>query len=78
MREILLEAKNIEKSFGCLQVLNGVNLTINRGDRYILFGSNGAGKTTLMKILSTILPADSGELKLFGKNVERRSVMRSH
>lgn len=73
MPEKILVAKNIEKSFGFLQVLKGINLTINRGDRYILFGSNGAGKTTLIKILSTILAADSGELKLFGKNTERRS-----
>jgi len=73
MSERILVAKNIEKSFGCLQVLNGVNLTLNKGDRYILFGSNGAGKTTLVKILSTILSADSGELTLFGKKIQRRS-----
>jgi len=73
MSEKVLVAKNIEKSFGSLQVLNGINLNINRGDRYILFGSNGAGKTTLVKILSTILPADSGELILFGKKIKRGS-----
>jgi heme exporter protein A len=38
-----------------------------------LFGSNGAGKTTLVRILSTILSADSGELILFGNKIERRS-----
>jgi len=73
MSERVLEARNIYKSFGCLEVLNGVNLTLNRGDRYILFGSNGAGKTTLVKILSTILPADSGDLTLFGKEIKRGS-----
>ncbi|EMR75526.1 ABC-type multidrug transport system, ATPase component [Thermoplasmatales archaeon SCGC AB-540-F20] len=73
MSEKILVAKDITKSFGHFQVLNGINLTIERGDRYILFGSNGAGKTTLVKILSTILPADSGELTLFGKKIERRS-----
>jgi heme exporter protein A len=73
MSEKILVAKDIVKSFGRLQVLNGVNITINRGDRYILFGSNGTGKTTLVKILSTILPADSGELTLFGKKIERHS-----
>ena len=51
MSEKLLVAKDITKSFGLLKVLNGVNLTINRGDIYILFGSNGAGKTTLIKML---------------------------
>ena len=73
MSEKILVAKDITKSFGHFQVLNGINLAIERGDRYILFGSNGAGKTTLVKILSTILPADSGELTLFGKKIERRS-----
>ena len=73
MSERILVAKDITKSYGRTQVLNGVNLTINRGDRYILFGSNGAGKTTLVKILSTILPADSGELIIYGKKIERHS-----
>ena len=44
-------AKDIKKSFGRLQVLNGINLTINQGDIYVLFGSNGVGKTTFVKIL---------------------------
>ena len=67
MSEEILVAKDIKKSFGHFRVLNGVNLSINRGDRYILFGSNGAGKTTLVKILSTLLSADSGEIIIFGK-----------
>ena len=72
MRDEILCAKNVKKSFGALNVLNNVNLTIKRGDRYTFFGSNGAGKTTLVKILSTIIPADSGELLLFGKKIDRR------
>jgi ABC-2 type transport system ATP-binding protein len=72
MSEKLLVAKGITKSFGRLKVLNGVNLTINRGDIYILFGSNGAGKTTLVKILSTIISADEGELTILGKKIIRR------
>ena len=73
MSEGLIVAEDIKKSFGRLMVLNGINLTINQGDIYILFGSNGVGKTTLIKILSTILLADSGELTLFGKIIKRRS-----
>ena len=72
MRDEILKAKNIEKSFGSLRVLNNINLTISKGEKYALFGSNGAGKTTLIKILSTILPPDSGELTLFGKKCEKR------
>jgi ABC-type multidrug transport system ATPase subunit len=73
MSERQIIAKDIKKSFGRLNVLNGVNLNINPGDIYILFGSNGVGKTTFIKILSTILLPDSGELFLFGERVERRS-----
>ena len=73
MSERQIIAKDIKKSFGRLKVLNGINLTINQGDIYILFGSNGAGKTTFVKILSTILLLDSGELSLFGEKIKRRS-----
>ncbi len=73
MSKNILVAKNITKSFGNLKVLNKINLEIKKGDKYILFGSNGAGKTTLVKILSTILPLDSGELYLFGNKIENHS-----
>ena len=73
MSEDILIAKNLGKSFGRLKVIDNINLSINKGDRYLLFGSNGAGKTTLIKMLSTILPPDSGELLLFGKKIERFS-----
>jgi len=73
MSEKILIANGITKSFGRLKVLNGIDLTIDRGDRYILFGSNGAGKTTLVKILSTILPADSGDLTIFGRKIKKPS-----
>ncbi len=70
MAKPVLVAKGIEKSFGRLQVLKGLDLTIEKGDRYILFGSNGAGKTTLVRILSTLMSPDSGEITLFGKNTD--------
>lgn len=70
MSKNVLTAENITKSFGNLNVLNKINLKIKRGDRYILYGSNGAGKTTLVKILSALLPPDSGELYLFENKIE--------
>ena len=73
MSENILQAKDITKSFGHFQVLNKVNLSINKGDRYILYGSNGAGKTTLVKILSSLQKPDSGKVSLFGKNIEKNS-----
>ena len=69
MPENVLVACDVCKSFGRLRVLEKVSLNLQRGDRYVLFGSNGAGKTTLLKILTTLLPMDSGELSVFGRKV---------
>jgi ABC-type multidrug transport system ATPase subunit len=70
MTDEILVAKSISKSFGHLRVLTDLNISINREDVYVLFGSNGAGKTTLVKLLSTLLNVDSGEIRLFGMKPE--------
>jgi ABC-2 type transport system ATP-binding protein len=49
------------------------NLTIKKGDRFGLFGPNGAGKTTLMNLMTGLLRADSGDIKLLGKSVGKHS-----
>ncbi len=70
MTEQILLTKNLSKSFGQVHVLKGLELAVNKGDRYMLFGSNGAGKTTLVKIISGLVPADSGTIRVFGKELE--------
>jgi lipoprotein-releasing system ATP-binding protein len=60
----MLQAKNIKKSYGNLQVLRGINLTINQGEIVSIVGASGAGKTTLLHILGTLDKADSGEVLL--------------
>jgi ABC-type multidrug transport system ATPase subunit len=74
MADEVLVAKDIVKSFGRVRVLRDVSLTVRKGERYVLFGSNGAGKTTLVKILSTLIAPDSGELLLFGGHIEEREM----
>jgi len=69
MADPILRAKGIVKSYGRQNVLRKLDLSIQRGERYVLFGSNGAGKTTLVKILSTVMRPDGGELRIFGKKV---------
>ncbi|GAB3508185.1 ABC transporter ATP-binding protein [Emticicia fontis] len=64
----MLQAKNIQKSYGNLQVLRGINLTINQGEIVSIVGASGAGKTTLLHILGTLDKADSGEVLLDGVN----------
>lgn len=65
----ILEMRQIEKSFGKVKVLKGVNLTAYRGEVLALMGENGAGKSTLMKILSGVYPygSYSGELVINGQ-----------
>jgi ABC-2 type transport system ATP-binding protein len=61
--------RGLEKSFGDLQVLRGVDLEIARGSIVALLGSNGSGKTTTVRILSTLLGADAGTVRVNGYDV---------
>jgi ATP-binding cassette subfamily F protein 3 len=65
---ITLQARNITKQYGKLNVLRGVDLKIDKGDRVSFVGQNGQGKTTLAKILIDQIPATDGEVEL-GHNV---------
>ncbi|MEO1626527.1 MAG: ABC-F family ATP-binding cassette domain-containing protein [Bacteroidota bacterium] len=66
---VVVNGEKISKSYGALNVLNQVNLKIDRGDRIAFVGQNGQGKTTLAKILVNELSASSGDLEL-GHNVQ--------
>ncbi|MDP9211892.1 MAG: ATP-binding cassette domain-containing protein [bacterium] len=61
--------KNLRKSFGKLNVLRGVDLTVGRGKILALLGPNGAGKTTTVRILSTLLASDRGQAVVNGYDV---------
>jgi lipoprotein-releasing system ATP-binding protein len=73
----MLSAKNIQKKYGQLQVLKGVDININKGEVVSIVGSSGAGKSTLLHILGTLDNAGTGEIilnnqrvdKLFGKKL---------
>jgi len=67
--KLVIEAKNISKSFGTLDVVKGFSIRVNRGDRIGLVGPNGAGKTTLLKMLTGELAPDTGTVRL-GVNLE--------
>ncbi|MBI2717259.1 MAG: sugar ABC transporter ATP-binding protein [Rhizobiales bacterium] len=63
----LLEVKAVAKHFGAVQVLNGVDLTIEAGTVTGLVGDNGAGKSTLMKTITGLYGTDGGEIRFDGK-----------
>jgi ABC-2 type transport system ATP-binding protein len=65
----VIEIKNLKKSFGKVAVLDGINLSVKRGTMLALLGPNGAGKTTTVRILSTLLKPDSGEVLVNGFDV---------
>ncbi|MEP9364448.1 ATP-binding cassette domain-containing protein [Nocardioides sp. CN2-186] len=64
-----IRVQGIERSYGDLHVLRGVDLEVARGSIFALLGSNGAGKTTLVKILSTLLKPDAGSASVHGFDV---------
>jgi ABC-2 type transport system ATP-binding protein len=64
-----ISIKNLTKSFKDVKVLEGLNLEVKRGTILALLGPNGAGKTTTVRILSTLLNPDSGEVLVNGHNV---------
>jgi ABC-2 type transport system ATP-binding protein len=66
-----IEVKDLRKTYGKLEVLKGVTLQVERGKVFALLGPNGAGKTTTIRILATLLRADSGTAKVFGHDVQR-------
>ena len=67
---MLLELKNIEKSFGDKKVLTGVSLKAEGGKAFGLLGRNGAGKTTSIRILMNVFPADGGEVLIDGSPID--------
>ncbi|WP_405791984.1 ATP-binding cassette domain-containing protein [Streptomyces sp. NBC_01506] len=66
-----IEVAGLRKSYGTHEVVAGVDLTVPAGTVYALLGPNGAGKTTTVRILSTLLPADSGAARVAGYDVRR-------
>lgn len=69
-----MDALNIEKlskNFGGLEVLRDLSFTMMQGERWAIIGPNGAGKTTLLHILSGVLPASGGRIRLLGQDITK-------
>ena len=64
-----ISARAVHKSFGDHTVLDGVDLTVAAGTIFALLGPNGAGKTTMVRILSTLIRADGGDIRVGGHDV---------
>ena len=71
---MILELKNIEKSFGEKKVLTGVSFKAEGGKAFGLLGRNGAGKTTSIRILMNVFPANSGEVLIDGQPIDYNKI----
>jgi len=67
-----LELRQVRKRFGRTEIIRGVSLTINSGERHAIIGPNGAGKSTLFNLVSGRFHADAGEILLNGATITRR------
>ena len=72
----MLEVKNVKKSFGGLQVLKGVSLSVNKGDVVAILGPSGSGKTTLLRCMNFLEMADEGQMTFDGENFSMHSIPR--
>ena len=71
---MVLEVRNIEKSFGEKQVLSGVSFQAEGGKAFGLLGRNGAGKTTSIRILMDVFPANSGQVLIDGQTIDYKRI----
>ena len=73
---LALELKGVAKLFGGLRAVDGVDLTVQPGERRALIGPNGAGKTTLFNLIAGALPVTMGTITLFGQDVTTKAAHR--
>ena len=73
MGQLIIQAKGIEKSFGQLKVLKGIDFTVQRAEVVSIVGASGAGKSTLLQILGTLMRPDAGTLEIDGYSVDNLS-----
>jgi len=70
----VLDIEKLTRHFGVFTAVDSLTLSVNAGEVFGLLGSNGAGKTTTIKMLTTLLPASSGEARVSGYSIVTQAV----
>ncbi len=70
-KEAVISIRGLKKAFDNNQVLTGVDLDLYRGENLVVLGRSGSGKSVLIKVISGLIRPDAGEVKVFGKEVNR-------
>lgn len=73
-RHTVLKTRNLKRSFGKVEAVRGVDLTVQEGQIYGFLGRNGAGKTSTIRMIMGIIKPDTGEIDLLGKTTQRTSI----
>jgi branched-chain amino acid transport system ATP-binding protein len=76
-RTYALELRDLRKSFGKTEIIRGVNLAVQPGERVAIIGPNGAGKSTLFNLISGRFAPTSGEVLLNGQRIDGKALTRS-
>src|SRR5580698_1280208 len=69
--DIVISLKGIQKSFGSLEVLKGIDLEVRKGENVVILGRSGSGKSVLIKIIAGLLLPDAGSVQVLGQEVDQ-------
>jgi phospholipid/cholesterol/gamma-HCH transport system ATP-binding protein len=73
MAEPIVEAVDLNKSFDSNHVLRGVSFALAKGETLVVMGGSGTGKTVLLRLVAGLIPPDAGQIRVFGRSIERLS-----
>ena len=71
--KVVVEIHDLYKSFEDNEVLRGIDMKLYKGENVVILGRSGSGKSVLIKIISGLMPADRGTVKVFGKEIDKHS-----
>lgn len=72
MSEVMISIRNLQKHYGDLQVLNGIDLDVHRGEKVVVLGPSGSGKSTMLRCLNALEDADGGVISIDGVEITDR------